>query len=210
MKLGFQKSIIALLTGAVILAGAVSPFIVQAAQTADQLPAVHQQQLSADEMAARTADIFDIDQSAILKYHSQGYTFSDLNRAAFLAKAGGKSLDEVLTAKTAGSTWKDVCVQLGITKEQMKATHQDIMATQLNKKLGFNKQTTLSLLQQGYHIGDITVATQLALNSNKSVTEILSLKKINNTWHDVAQSIGIDDNTYRQDMRQIRQAFPYR
>jgi hypothetical protein len=210
MKIVSRKTIAAMVAGTFIIAGAASPFIVQAAETQEQPSAYHQKQekkqINPEEAAKRLSDAFGIDQATILKYHNNGMNFRDIGKAAFLAKAGNKSIDDVISQKTSTNTWKDVAASLGITKEQMKATRQDMAATHLNKKTGIDKGTALDLLHQGYHPRDIGMASELSKNTNKPINDILSLKKINNTWSDVATSLGVSTGTFKQDLKEIGHA----
>jgi predicted transcriptional regulator len=207
MKIVSKKTIAAMIAGTFIIAGAASPFIVQAADTQETSSSYHQKQekrqINPEEAAKRISDTFGIDQATILKYHNDGMKFRDISKAAFLAKAGNKSINDVISQKTPTNTWKDVAAALGITKEQMKATHQDIAATHLNKKTGISKKTALDLLHQGYHPRDIGMASELSKNTKKPIKDILSLKKINNTWSDVAKELGINTETFKQDLKEI-------
>ncbi len=213
MKSKNFKQFIGLVAGVLFLAGvAAAPFIAQAAAQpeATNNPPGHHFQVDPDKAAQRLADNFGVSKDEVLKYQQQGVNFRDLSKASLLAKASGKSLAEIMAAKTTANTWKDVAQSLGVTKEKMQAVRQDIAASRLESKLGIPKQSSLELLQQGYHLRDIAVANKLAANTGKSVTDVLALKKINNRWSDVAQTLGVDDNTFRQDMKDLRGAFPHR
>ena len=207
MKIVSRKTIAAMVAGTFIIAGAASPFIVQAAETQEKPSAYHQKQeqqkISPEEAAKRLSDAFGVDQTTILKYQNNGMNFRDISKAAFLAKAGNKSIEDVISQKTDTNTWKDVAASLGITKEQMKATRQDMAATHLNKQTGIKKETALDLLQKGYHPRDIGMASELSKNTKKSINDILSLKKINNTWSDVAKKLGVNDETFKNDLKEV-------
>lgn len=204
-----KKSIVGLTAGVIILAGAASPFTVQAAAANDcagQLPAMHQHHFDPDKIAQRIADTYGVNKEDVLKYHNEGVNFKDVFKASFLAKASGKSLKEVMKVKTFDNTWKDVAQSLSVTKEQIKATHNDIVATKLEAKLHISKQISLDLLQQGYRARDISVANELSKNTGKPIIDVLGMKKINNTWQDVASVLGVDDNTFTRDKKDLRAA----
>jgi predicted acetyltransferase len=209
MRLISKKTIATFVAGTFLIVGAVSPFIVQASTSDDKCATTRHHQVSPEKNASRIAETFGISQADILKYQAQGMNFREINHAAFLAKVSNKTLDEVIAVKTTDNTWKDVAAALGITKEQMKATRQDMTATRLNKQLGMDKQVTINLLQQGYHARDIATANELAKNTGKSIEDVLSMKKINNSWRDVANQLGVDDNTFKQDRQELQQAFPH-
>lgn len=205
-----KKSILGLTAGVVILTGSVSPLAVQAVVENDgacQTPAMHQRHFDPEKIAQRIAEKYDVNKDDVLKYCNDGIRFKDISKAAFLAKASNKSLKEVMEVKTYDNTWKDVAQSLGVTREQMKATRNDIAATRLETKLQISKQTSLALLQQGYRAHDIAVANALSNNTNKPINDVLAMKKINNTWHDVASDLGVDDNTLKKDMKYIRTVF---
>jgi hypothetical protein len=213
MKMLNKKAIAGLVAGAFILAGAAIPFTVQAAAENNpgnfDKPAFHQRHFDPDKMAQNISDTFGVNKEEVLKYQQEGIKFRDLFRASFLAKASGQSLKEVMGAKTFDNTWKDVAKALGVTKEKMQATRNDIASTRLENKLSISKQTSLELMQQGYRPRDIAVANELAQNTGKPIGDVLSLRKINNTWYDVAQTLGVDDNTFKQDMQNLKAAFPH-
>lgn len=208
-----KKFIAAVVAGVVIIGGALSPFIVQAATGQKgpcNRPPMSERRFDPDKAAQRMADTFGVSKEDILKYSQQGIHFRELWKASFLAKASGKSLQEVMTAKTYDNTWKDVAQSLGITREMLRSTRQDLAATRLESKLSIARQVSLPLLQQGYHSRDIAVANELAQNTGKPIMDILSMKQINNTWFDVATSLGVAENTFKEDIGKLKAAFPHR
>jgi len=54
------------------------------------------------------------------------------------------------------------------------------------------KQMAFDLLVQKYDLHDILAANTLAKAANKTVVDVLAMKKINNFWKDVAQELGVD------------------
>ncbi|MDU2064348.1 MAG: hypothetical protein E6713_05835 [Sporomusaceae bacterium] len=212
MKQIFNKQrILGLTAGIAILAGTMSPFVVNASpqfEGGEQPPIVHQGKFAPNpnQFAEHVSSVFGVSKDEVLKYQQEHIAFRDIFRASFLAKASGKSLTEVMQAKTYDNTWKDVAQTLGVSKEQMKATRNDIAATRMEQKLKISKQTSLDLLGQGYHPRDITVANALAQNTGKSIGDILAQKRINNSWQDVAASLGVDENTFKEDMKSIHKA----
>ena len=207
MKMLSKKTLAAMIAGTFIIAGAASPFIAQAVEAQESPSAYHHKQgqmkMSPEEAAKRISETFGIEQSTILAYQNNGMSLKDIRKAAFLAKASGKSIEDVVSKKTADNTWKDVCKTLGITKEQMKAARQDIAANHLNKKTDIDKETALDLLHQGYHPRDIGMAKELSKNTNQPINDVLSLKKINNTWSDVASTLGVDKDTFKKDLKEM-------
>lgn len=218
MKVLSRKTIAAMVAGTFIMAGAAVPFIVQASDMQKPFSAQHQRDqkclnshhFSPEKAAQHLSEAFGIDQATILAYNANGISFRDIHKAAFLANAGGKTLEDVMNHKTADNNWKDVAAALGITKEQMKTARQNITANRLHKKVGLDKQTTLDLLREGYRGRDIGMAAELAKNTSKPITEVLSLRKINNTWLDVAALVGVDKETFKKDVQELGYGFPHR
>jgi hypothetical protein len=210
MKLAAKKTIAAIAIGAFILAGVAVPYIVQADRAQDRCPAFGQRNVDPDKAAARLSETYGIDQATFLKYYNDGVPLRNLNRAAFLAQASGKSLDDVLALKTTDNSWRDVAKALTITQQQFKDTRNNLMSNRLSAKLGLDQQATLTLFDQGYRPRDVAMAGLLAQDTGKSMDDILTLKKINNTWSDVADTLGVDRDTMKQDAQKIRQAFPRR
>jgi hypothetical protein len=202
-----KKAVAMLALVAFFLLVAATPFAVQAAQGDKPGPAFGHHQFDPDKAADRLAETFGLSKTTILDEYNKGVKFRDIGRAAFLAKASDKPFGEVLALKTADNKWRDVAQTLGVTKEQVKATRQGLTADRMSAKLGFDRQATLGLLEQGYRPRDVAVAGMLAQDTGKSSQEILDMKKINNNWRDVAQSLGVSQDTLKQDTQKLRQAF---
>lgn len=206
-----KKRIMGLVAGGVLLASTISPFVAQAAEQCDyNRPVRGHHQMDPDKIAQNIADTFGVSKDNVLNYEKEGVHFKDLYKASFLAKASGRSLKEVMQTKTLDNTWRDVAKVLGVTREKMRATRQDVEATKFETKLHIPKQTSLGLMQEGYRGHDIAVANELSQNTGKNINDVLSMKKINNTWYDVAQSLGVSDDTFKQDMKNLKAAFHHR
>ncbi len=204
-----KKGFVAMVAGAVLLTGAAGLYIVQAypdSATGDYR-AVQQQRLRPDQRAQQIADKFGVDKSQVLQSFEQGSSFRDISRAAFLAKVSKRTLPDVLALKTADKTWKDVTQALGVAPEQIKAARQEMTAARL-EKLQIPKADSLALMSQGYRTRDIAIAYKLAANTGKAPTEILDMRKINNTWRDVAQTLGVSNETLKQDLQNIGEIYP--
>ena len=215
MRILSKNTIAAMVAGTFIMAAAASPFIVQASEIQQPTTGQHQKyeqkrQQTPEQTAQHLSAAFGIDQATILHYTASGMNVKDISRAAFLANASGKSIDDVISHKTADNSWKDVSTAMGITKEQIHAARQNMIANGLNKKMGLDKQITVDLLTQGYHPQDIVMASQLAKNTNKSINDVLSMKKINNRWSDVATTLGVDKETFKNDMKAIGHGFGHK
>lgn len=215
MKILSRQNIAALVAGTFIMAAAATPFIAQASDIQQPPAGQHQRhqknhKMSPEQAAERLSAAFGIDQATILNYNNNGMSYQDISKAAFLANASGKSIETVISHKTPDNKWRDVAKTMGITKEQMQGARHNMIASRLNTKAGIDKQTTLDLLHQGYHSRDIGMAGQLAKSTEKSITEVLSSKKINNKWSDVANTLGVDKETFKKDVKAIGHGFGHK
>ncbi|WP_425059749.1 hypothetical protein SCACP_03510 [Sporomusa carbonis] len=202
-----KKTIAAVAASAFILVGIAGPLAVQAAPFANDRPAHHERhQVNPEQAAKRLAAAFELDEALVLKYQKEGKSLKDISRAALLAKASGKSFESVLALKTDNNTWKDVANTLGVDKEKAKATRQELASKHLAQKLNIAQNDILNLFQQGYHHRDIAMAGILANHSNKSIEQVIAMKKVNNTWRDVAQELGIDMKELKKEMKNFRPA----
>ncbi|MCE5287236.1 MAG: hypothetical protein LLG02_15510 [Pelosinus sp.] len=199
MKLSFSKKTLAVaIVGAVITLGTAIPTLVQAADNSNDRPGFHQRQkMSPEQMTAKMSARLGISQEDFAKYQANGLNPRDIGHAAFLAKVSGKTIDEVISLKTTDNTWKDVMSTLGITKEQIKSARQNMTADRITAKTGADKAVVLDLLSQGYHGKDIMMASQLAKNTDKPINEILAMKKINNSWREVASDLGVSPESMK-------------
>lgn len=157
-----------------------------------------EQTWSAEEEAQRIADEFGVDRQAVLDYNAQGWRLRDLHRAAFIAYAGQKPLADVLNAKTASNSWYDVEKDLGVTPEQCENARDMLFGRAMAANLQVDEKEIQTLLKDGYHPRDIALAYTLGEHSGKSAKSILGMKKINNSWSDVAQALGISEADFRQ------------
>lgn len=206
-----KKTIATMVAGTFLFVGAVLPFAVHAASSLKQdKPAMHQRKIDPGKAASRISEHFGISKESVLKYQSQGYSFRDLKKAAFLAKASGKSFESVVALKTTDKTWKTVVQDLGVTKEQMKATHRELTADRVTAKTGMNRAEVTGLLEQGYKGRDIAMAGLLSKKSSRSAGDIIQLKKINNTWFEVAGAIGVDKEAFKAELKEMHKGDHFR
>ena len=204
-----KSSFVAIVAGTAILAGAAGFYFAQShvKDTTGRPQAIRQQGLSPEQRAERIADKYAVDKTEVLNSFKQGTSFQDLSKAAFFANMSKQPLQNVLAAKTSGNSWRDVANSLGLTPEQIKAARQEMSTVPL-EKLQISKAVSLELMRQGYHARDIAMACKLAQNTGKTPAEVLSMRNLNNTWRDVAQTLGVSKDTLKQDIQDIRKVYP--
>ena len=156
---------------------------------------------SPDFFAQTFSNDFNLDYDEVSTYFHQGVNPHDMMVAASIAKVSNRSLTKVLSLKTLANTWNDVGQSLGVTKEQIREFGNDMMATKLSKDVSASKDEVLDLIKSGYMPHDIVMAEILSKETQKGATNILSMKKINNRWSEVAQSLGVDNESFNQDLQ---------
>ncbi len=201
-----KKMIAGVVAGAVLLTGSLT--YVQAAKDnggKDRMEsrglAGHRQmpQMNREEMAGKIADTFHVSKDEVLKAMNEKEDFRNIGHAAMLAKISGKSFREVLSMKTKDKHWRDVQESLGITGEQMKGEMDSLTAERIAGHGNVELDTAKKLLKNGYQARDIEMAGILSKASGKDLQSVLDMKKINNHWKDVANSLGVDEGKLRLD-----------
>ena len=132
---------------------------------------------------------YGVDAAQVETALKDGVHIEDIKSAAVLAKLSGKSFSEVLAMKV---DWAQVAEKLGVTREQLKAFHEQERDEHFAKMACVEVKTFKSLLNDGYNPHDIMIAGKIAQASNKNIKSILDKRKINNSWDDVAKSFGVD------------------
>lgn len=192
----FTKKIIAgILSGAIIFTGGFLSFA-QAAGNSENRPQQRQEhhQFSDEqinEFAKAVADNYGVSQAEVEAALRNRTHFEDIRTAAALAKLSGKSFSEVLAMKV---DWRQVAEKLGVTSQQFEEFMKAEMLEGLAKRSKLDAKTVESLLKERYNPHDITIAGLIANASGKNVKTVLSKRKINNNWEDIAKELNVDLN----------------
>ena len=208
MNMLSKKMVVGLMAGAVLVTGAMGSYTAQAAthtndrQEGQQKQGKHQPpKMDTEKVAQDMSTAFGVNKDEIVTAINNKKDIRDISCAAMLAKISGKSFTDVMNLKTDSNKWTDVEKTLGVSHEQVKAAQDDMMAGMLEKRAGVAKDKAASLLQNGYKIHDIASAGILAKTSGKDIDTVLSMKKINNSWKDVASALGVDEKTFHEAMK---------
>ena len=118
-----------------------------------------------------------------------GVHIGDIRQAAVLSKLSGKNFSDVLAMKV---DWPQIADKLGVTREQFMEFFKQERDEHFAKMADTDVKTFKALLKDGYHPHDITIAGKIAKAAGKDIKSVLSKRKINNTWDDVAKSYGVD------------------
>lgn len=209
MKKTTKKLAVAVLAGAVFATGSIDFFAVQAApvEASGRMAAAAgpcrpgRGPLNAEQAAKHLAAAFGLDETEIqTALQEQQIDMRDAGRAAMLAKASGKSFADVLAMKTKENSWPEVASALGVTRENVRTVMEQMMADRLESRAGIDKTVTARLLKEGYHPRDIEAAGLIARLSSQDIQKVLDQKKINNTWQDVARSLGLKEDALKTAM----------
>lgn len=188
-----QKIIAGILSGAMIFGGSMAVNSVYADPPAHQQqerrerPQMTDEQIS--EYAKQLADFYGVNQSEVATALKNHVHFEDIRMAAQLAKISGRSFSDVLAMKV---DWQQVAEKLGVTREQMDEYMKTERLDGLAQRSKLDKKTVESLLNENYAPQDITIAGIIANSSEKNVKSVLSKRKLNNSWEDVAKEFGVD------------------
>jgi len=166
-----------------------------------------ERQFDADKMATELSAAFDVSKDEVLAAINDKKDMRDIGHAAVLAKASGKSFADVLAMRADGKNWRAVTESLGLSREDIRKAHDNAAATVLESKVGVERATASRLLADGYRVQDVSMAGILAKESGKDIDTVLSMRKINNTWRDVAASLGISEDAMRSAMRDVMSGF---
>lgn len=185
--MNFKKKFLAgLLGGALLLTGS------QALANPHEFMPMNHEQIAEKNIGGwvkHLSDEYGVDSAQVEEALKNGVHIRDVQFAAVLSKLSGKNFSDVLAMKV---DWFQVAEKLGVTREQMEEFHRQQMSAKLAKESFTDVKTVQSLLKDGYHPQDITVAGKIAKAAGKDIKSVLSKRKINNTWGDVAKSFGLD------------------
>ncbi len=202
LKTSLKKKLIAgILSGAIFMTGGLAASNVYAAEKDDsdktarfeEFQERHERKELSDEKIAELSkeisDYYGVDASEVSAALKNRVPFGDVRNAATLAKLSNRSFSEVLAMK---SDWHQVAEKLGVTREQFDAFAKDEKLSQLAKISKLDKKVVEDLLKENYSPRDIQMAGIIANASGKNVKTVLSKRKINNSWNDVAKEYNVD------------------
>lgn len=158
-------------------------------------------ELNPERAAQHIHDQFGVDKGEVQAALAEHRDFRDVGQAAMLAKISGKSFASVLSLKTNQNTWEDVGKQIGVTRQQVRAQLNGMLAQRISQAGNISTERATELLDNGYCGYDIAMAGKLANASGEDIQSVLDRKKINNRWEDVAEELGLprDAGAQQQD-----------
>jgi ABC-type glycerol-3-phosphate transport system substrate-binding protein len=73
------------------------------------------------------ADYFEVEVSAVVAWHTQGYGYGEIVKAYALAKETGKTVEEIFAMFDAGKGWGEIIKDLGLQPGKLEPNLGDVM-----------------------------------------------------------------------------------
>lgn len=148
-------------------------------------------QVRIDNEIQNISECFAIDKQVLASYYNEGWEMPQIRQGAFLAYASHKSFEEIMNLKEKNS-WPRVEYLLGLTPNDMKAAHDDIVSTQIANKLDMNKSIVTFLVEQNYGVDEIVHGLLYSMYVDKSPADIIEMHNPpTKNWEMVANDLGI-------------------
>jgi hypothetical protein len=212
LKRNWKKSLLAAITGAFMITGIAAyavpdtvgaePYKMASSQDQQQQPR-EGRQFDSEQEAQRIADFYGVDKAEVKAALDEGWKMPDVDAAALIAYASNSSLNDILKEKSMTNEWKDIAEHHGVTREKHHDAMQTLHINHLAEASGCSSSDIKKLCDDGYHMRDISMAAVLSKASGKSLNSVIGMKKTNNEWKDVAESLGVDKDTLFETMRSM-------
>ena len=211
MKSTMRKNIIGIVLGVLVVNGSfgAAAYAHSNEQTARQTPSQQGEmktdkghpivRMPADEQARHVAQTFGVSETEVNREIEKKTDLYDIGYAAMLAKISGKSFSDVIRMKTKEKDWQEIIDALGITKEAFYAQVTEMVVMHINIRSGVDGNTARALLQKGYGPHDIEMAGIIAKAAHKDIRSVLDRRRDNNSWENVADEFGVDQNLLKSD-----------
>lgn len=144
-----------------------------------------------NEIVALISKQYGIRFSSLLEFCDAGGRLDEACHIAHIAMLSNKSFDSIVSLKHGDNSWSDVFQRAGISEEVIRTYRKNIAADMLKLRYGIDHETSLALIDECYRLGDISRAAQLAVLAKMDVREVLGMKRINNSWDDVAKLLDV-------------------
>ena len=130
------KKVLALSAMGLILTGASYQLPMDNTAQARPLPRAERisPQMRINNEMQNISEYFGVDKQTLVTYYNNGWEMPELRRGAFLAYASHKSFDDVMNLRE-NNSWGRVEYLIGLTPNDLKATQDDIISTQIANKL---------------------------------------------------------------------------
>lgn len=157
----------------------------------------HYRSIDRERSVASIVATYGIDKETVLKYYNDGWHPRAIEQGCLIADLSGQSLDTIMEAKAQGLSWHEVAASVNVSNENIANARFKSYAKDFAARHDMNEYTARRLLEDGYHPDDIAIANAIAKKADRPIYKVLSLRKINNTWQDVAQEVGLSPRDAR-------------
>lgn len=157
----------------------------------------HHPSIDRERSIAAIVDTYGIDEETVLKYYNEGWHPRAIEQGCLIADLSGQSLDTIMETKAKGLSWHEVAASVNVSQDNIANARFKSFAKDFAVRHDMNEFTARRLLEDGYHPEDIAAANAIAKRSDTPIYKVLSLRKINNTWQDVAQEVGLSPHEAR-------------
>lgn len=144
-----------------------------------------------NEIVALISKQYGIRFSSLLKFCDAGGRLDEACHIAHIAMLSNKSFDSIVSLKHGDNSWSEVFHKAGISEDVIRAYRKNIAADMLKLRYGIDHEISFVLIDECYRLGDISRAAQLAVLAKMDVREVLGMKRINNSWDDVAKLLEV-------------------
>lgn len=157
----------------------------------------HRGSIDADRAAASIAENYGIEETIVQRYLDDGWHPRAIEQGCLLADLSGQSLDTIMDTKAQGLSWQQVAASFNVTQDNIANARAKSFAQDFAQRHDMNEYTARRLLEDGYHPDDIAIANAIAKRSDTPIYKVISMRKINNTWQDVAHEVGLSPREAR-------------
>lgn len=157
----------------------------------DFRPEFHHIAFNPDYAAAAIAENYGIDKAVVESYLNEGWHPRAIEQGCLLADLSGQSLESIMESRSQGLSWREVAESVNVTQDNIANARFKSFAQDFAQRNDMNEFTARRLLEDGYHPEDIAIANAIAKRSDTPIYKVISLRKINNTWQDVAREVGL-------------------
>ncbi|WP_108025290.1 hypothetical protein [Melghirimyces profundicolus] len=164
------------------------------------------------------ADYLGTDEAEVQKA-LESHAPKDVAWAAVIAKSAGRSLEEVLAAKT-NKRWREVAESYGVPQETFRREAGKLFRrTAKVRHLKLHPERTIRGLAaylgtepgevvrqgkaQGADLHDLVKAAVLSKAGGKPFKEVLALKEKYGSWKEVAENLGVEKPAWKKERKRL-------
>ncbi|MBN2908957.1 hypothetical protein JQC72_05390 [Polycladomyces sp. WAk] len=175
-------------------------------------------------LVQRVARYLGVSVTEIQSLTERGIQPRQLVPAAVIAKLSRQKIETVLAAKK-GKTWGQVAQSFHVDRQAFRRELSRVLPKHRLLRLFIQRHPEVALQTVSAYLGkdplqlaqlirqsqlkprDVIKAAVLAKASGKDIAQVVAMKTSQNTWRDVAQSLGLKREDVRDEARQLKKLF---